>query len=158
MTGSQSADGSVTLTSTNLPNNVATITLNFTTLYNFVSGHGTISISGSGPCAIPSTAFSGNEIQSVTGAYTGTISAASGFPSTATGTANLTQEVANSDGLFPVIGSITIAGASCTSTFSYTGLAAAPTFRLPSPPLQAHLPPELSPEPSMLVSSGLISP
>ncbi len=128
LTGSQSADGSVTLTSTNLPNNVATITLNFTTLYNFVSGHGTISISGSGPCAIPSTAFSGNEIQSVTGAYTGTISAASGFPSTATGTANLTQEVANSDGLFPVIGSITIAGASCTSTFSYTGLAAGPNI------------------------------
>ena len=34
----------------------------------------------------------------------------------------------NSDGLFPVTGSITIAGASCTSTFSFTGLAAGPNI------------------------------
>jgi hypothetical protein len=127
LTGSQAADGTVTLTSTNLPNNVATVTLNFSTLYNLTSGEGTISITGSGPCAI-STGLGAYEVQPVTGAYTGTISAASGFPSTATGTANLTQAAATSDGLFPVTGSITIAGISCSSTFSLTGLITGPNL------------------------------
>jgi len=128
LTGSQAADGTVTLISTNLPNNVATVTLSFTTLYDLSNGQGSISITGSGPCAIQSTGLGAYEVQPVTGAYTGTISAASGTPSTATGTANLIQAAANSDGLFPVTGSITIAGASCTSTFSFTGLAAGPNI------------------------------
>jgi hypothetical protein len=127
-TGSQTADGTLTLTSTNLPNNVVTITLNFITLYNLTSGQGSISIAGSGPCSIPSTALFASEIQPVTGAYIGTVSAASGTPSTASATANLTQAAANSDGLFPVTGSIAIAGISCSSTFSLTGLITGPNL------------------------------
>lgn len=127
-TGSQTADGTLTLTSTNLPNNIATITLNFITLYNLTSGHGSMSITGSGPCSIPSTALFASEIQPVTVAYIGTVSAASGTPSTAAATANLTQATANSDGQFPVSGTVTIAGSSCTGNFSLTGLVAGPSI------------------------------
>jgi hypothetical protein len=127
-TGSQAADGTLTLTSSNLPNNVATITVNLITLNNLTSGFGSLSITGSGPCAIPSITLIASEIQSVSGVYTGILSAAAGTPSTTTATASLTQATANSDGQFPVSGTVTIAGATCTNTFSLTGLVAGPSL------------------------------
>jgi hypothetical protein len=127
-TGSQLADGTLILTSTNLPNNVVSISAmaggimplaNQTALFL-----GSLLVTGTGPCTMANIALRGEEFAPLTGTFTGPVNSTSG--STATFTAALTQAAANSDGQFPETGMITVAGSNCTNTFSLAGLVAGP--------------------------------
>jgi hypothetical protein len=123
-TGSQTSSGTLTLTSTNLPSNVATITVSLLTSNGATNALGSLAITGNGPCAIPSIALLGSELQPFTGTYSGTLTA---NPSTAISvTAALTQGAANSDGQFPESGTVSVAGSGCTNTFSLNGLVVGP--------------------------------
>jgi hypothetical protein len=129
-TGSQLVDGSLTLTSTNLPNNVATIST-FPGGINLLPNQtatflGGLVVSGTGPCSMASIALRGGDFAPLTGTYTGQIKSASG--STATFSATLTQAAANSDGQFPETGPISVVGATCTNVFSVAGLVSGPAL------------------------------
>ncbi len=121
-TGSQDAAGNLTLTSTNLPGNVATITVKgsaFAAGTTFILGG--LVITGSGPCAESSSALLGGEIANITGTYSGSLTAGVGGAATPF-TVNLTEGAENSDGQFPTTGAVTITGSSCTNVFSLSGL------------------------------------
>ena len=125
-TGSQTADGTLTLTSTNLPNNVATISSIGNGLMPLTNQSalffGALVVTGSGPCAMGGIVLEGEEFAPLTGTYIGPITSTSG--TTANFTATLAQAAANSDGQFPESGTITVAGATCANVFSLTGLVA----------------------------------
>ncbi len=122
--GSQTADGNLTLNSTNLPNNVATITATPSGVMPLTNGIapflGGLVVSGSGPCATGGIALRGEEIAPLSGSFIGSLTSLSGVASTFT--VALTQSAANSDGQFPESGTITVAGSGCTNVFSLTGM------------------------------------
>jgi hypothetical protein len=125
-TGSQLADGTLTLASTNLPNNVATISAiggGAMPLTNqnalFLGG---LVVIGSGSCTMGGITLRGEGLAPLSGTYTGPITSTSA--TTANFTATVAQAAANSDGQFPESGTITVAGATCTNTFALTGLVA----------------------------------
>ena len=122
--GSQTADGKLTLNSTNLPNNVATITATSSGVIPFTNGIvpflGGLVVTGSGPCAMGGIALRGEEIAPLTGTFIGSLTSLAGVASTFT--VALTQSAANSDGQFPESGTITVAGSGCTNVFSLTGM------------------------------------
>jgi hypothetical protein len=121
-TGSQDAVGDFTLTSTNLPGNVATITVRGTA---FAEGNtfilGSLIITGSGPCAETSIALLGGEVLNVIGTYTGSLTTFSGGAATPFNV-TLMEAAANSDGQFPTTGMVTVTGPGCTNVFSLSGL------------------------------------
>jgi hypothetical protein len=127
VTGSEDTKGNLTLTSTNLPNNVVTLTAAMATSTGTPgSGPGTLTITGSTPCAPVTASIYGNQFAPLTGTFAGTLTSTSSTAVTAT--AVLTQSAANADGLFTESGTITIAGTGCTNTFSVTGLFAGTPF------------------------------
>jgi hypothetical protein len=119
-TGSQTADGKLTLTSTNLPNNTVTISGTVSAGYGYNQFMGSLTISGSGACASTNSALLGAELPNIAGTYTGSLSATTGGSVSASAT--LTESVANADGQFPIGGTITVTGNTCANTFSTTGL------------------------------------
>jgi hypothetical protein len=127
-TGSQTADGKLTLTSTNLPNNVVTISGTVSANYGYNQFMGGLTISGSGSCPQAGSALLGAELPSIAGTYTGSLTAATGgnVPATAT----LTESAANVDGQFPVGGTLTVTGSTCANTFSTTGLVSGASLSL----------------------------
>ncbi|MGA1983692.1 MAG: hypothetical protein ABSG84_14650 [Acidobacteriaceae bacterium] len=126
-TGTQDDAGDLTLTSTNLPGNVATITVKGTA---FADGNtdifGSLVITGSGPCAEPSIALLGGEYPNITGTYTGSLTAGSGASTPFTVT--FSESAANSDGQFPTTGTLTVTGVGCANVFSLTGLVSGPNL------------------------------
>jgi hypothetical protein len=123
--GIEDAMGNLTLVSTNLPNNMVTYTATIGT--GTVAGSlGGLVISGSGPCAMKDDAYRGTELASISGTYTGSLSASPG--PTAAFTVAATQAAANADGQFPTSGTVTAAGTSCTNVFSYAGLVTGATL------------------------------
>jgi hypothetical protein len=125
-TGNQTADGKLTLTSTNLPNNTATITGTINATYGYNQFNGNMVISGDGSCATTKTAFIGAEVPNISGTYSGSITSTSA--GTAAVTATLTEAAANTDGQFPLTGTVNVAGATCANTFSATGLVSGETI------------------------------
>jgi hypothetical protein len=119
-TGSQTADGKLTLTSTNLPNNTVTISGTVSANYGYNQFMGSLTIAGSGSCAPANSALLGAEVPNIAGTYTGSLTSTTG--GSISTTATLTESAANSDGLFPIGGTITVTGNTCTNTFSATGL------------------------------------
>ncbi len=127
VTGSVDAKGNLTLTSNNLPNNVVTITAAIASSTGTLgSGPGTLTITGSTPCAPVTASIYGNQFAPLTGTFAGTLTSTSSTMVTAT--AALTQSTANADGLFTESGTITITGTGCTNTFPVTGLFAGSPF------------------------------
>jgi hypothetical protein len=122
-TGTEDATGNVTLTSTNLPNNVATIS----GLLG-IPGDGVpylssgLVVTGSGPCAGSFAGFLGNELPLLSGAYTASLTSTAG--ATATLTASFTAGAANAEFQFPETATATLSSASCSSTISLNGMAA----------------------------------
>jgi hypothetical protein len=129
-TGSQTADGTLTLTSTNLPNNSATLSAKLTGIMPAANPPafflGSLAVTGSGPCAMGSITLEGPEFAPLTGIYIGPITSSSG--TTANFTVTLAQSAANPDGEFPESGTITVAGPTCTNTYSLTGLVTGSTY------------------------------
>jgi hypothetical protein len=114
-TGSEDASGNLVLTSTNLPNNAATLSGVINTAGVAPYAGAALAVTGSGPCITSAPMLVGSEFPPATGTYAGTLQTNSG--PTATFTANLTQTPANLDGQFPLSGAITVAGATCSNTF-----------------------------------------
>jgi hypothetical protein len=112
-TGSEDAMQNLTLTSTNLPNNVVTITAALAEGNN--PSAATLLVTGSGACSAPVISLSDFQIPSATGNYSGSITSSLG--ATASFTASLTQGAANADGQFPLTGTLTVTSATCTSTY-----------------------------------------
>jgi hypothetical protein len=125
-TGTQNASGAITLTSTNFPNNTATITATVLSVNGVASGLGALAITGTGPCAIPSISMILSQFPPLTGTYTGTLTSTTN--TTAVVTANLAQASANSSGQFPESGTVIVTAPGCTSTFTLTGLITGPTL------------------------------
>jgi hypothetical protein len=125
-TGSQTNSGTLTLTSTNLPSNLATLTVTTSTLAGITTASGTLAITGNGPCAMASTSVIGGLFQHYTGTYTGTLTSATNVPATVTAT--LTQADANADGEFPETGTVNLSTTTCTDTFSVAGYILGPTL------------------------------
>jgi hypothetical protein len=127
-TGNEDTKGNLTLTSTNLPNNVVAITAAVTPANSAVaSGLGTLTITGSAPCAPVTASIAGNGFAPLTGTFAGTLSSTSS--ATVTATASLTQSAsANADGLFAESGTITITGTGCTNTFPFSNFFAGTPF------------------------------
>ena len=125
-TGTQNASGAITLTSANLPNNTATITATVLSVNGVASGLGSLAITGSGPCAIPSISMILSQFPPLTGIYTGTLTSTTS--TTAVVTANLAQNTANSNGQFPESGTVIVNIPACPSTFSLTGLVTGPAL------------------------------
>ena len=125
-TGTEDAQGDITLNSTNVPNNV--ITLTGSPVNNSLPGSGStggsLTIGGNGACAFTGgvTALLGYNYKPLSGAYSASLSSVSGV----TGTAMLTQSAANSDGMFPETGSFTIGTGFCATTFLVNGFVAGP--------------------------------
>jgi hypothetical protein len=128
--GSQAADGSLVLTSTNLPNNVATISTVANGIMPFTNGGaqflGGLLITGSGPCTMGSIVLRGEEFAPLTGTYVGSITSTAG--ASANFSTTFAQASANSDGQFPESGTITVTGSNCTNGFSVTGTIAGPAL------------------------------
>jgi hypothetical protein len=127
-TGSEDTKGNLTLTSTNLPGSVVTLTVAVTPANSAVaSGLGTLAITGSAPCALASTSIAGNGFAPLTGPFAGTLTSTSS--ATVTATATVTQSAsANSDGVFAESGTITITGTGCTNTFPFSNFFAGTPF------------------------------
>jgi hypothetical protein len=127
-TGSQDSAGDLTLTSTNLPGNVATITIKGT---EFLDGNtfglGDLIITGSGPCAETSSALLGGEVLNITGTYTGSLTAGLGGAATPFNV-SLAEVGVNTNGQFPVTGTVTVTGPGCTNVFSLSGLVSGLNF------------------------------
>lgn len=127
-TGSEDSSGILTLTSTDLPNNVATLTATISTLSSgFTGASAKLAATGSGPCTMSSSYIQGTEYQPLTGAYTATVNSTTG--ATATLTASLTQAAANADGQFPESGTLTLATSKCTEAFTLAGVATGPFLK-----------------------------
>ena len=120
--GTLDAQGNLTLTSTNLANNVATIS---GTMQNYPSGAGIVSsltVTGSGPCSMsPFLNFQGSEVPPLSGSYTANLTSASGATATLTG--NFAVGETNADGEIPETGTFTLTTPTCSSSFSFTGTA-----------------------------------
>ncbi len=126
-TGSEDSSGVLTLTSSDLPNNVAILTATVSTLSSgYTSANAKLAATGSGPCAMNSSFLLGTEYQPLAGAFTGTLNSTTG--TTATLTANLTQAAANADGQFPESGTLTLVTPKCTEAFTLAGTATGPTL------------------------------
>jgi hypothetical protein len=125
--GSQLANGALTLTSTNLPNNVAAIST-LAAIPQFpnqpVLFVGGLAVTGSGPCTMGGIALRGQEFSPLIGTFAGPITSTSA--ATSNFTAVLTQAQANSDGQFPETGTIIVTGSTCTNVLSLAGLVAGP--------------------------------
>jgi hypothetical protein len=121
-TGSQDVAGNLTLTSTNLPGNVATITQSgfFAPVGGEISSLGGLIITGSGPCVESGIALRGTEVTNVTATYAGSLSTGSG-PATPFAV-TLAETTANADGQFLTTGAVTVNGTGCTNVFSLNGL------------------------------------
>ena len=120
-TGNKDANGNITLSSTNLPQNTAVITGQFSTDYPnlFLGG---LTISGSGPCAYTAgIAARGTEYAPLTGTFTGALTSAAS-------TLTLTQGAANADGYFSETGTLTFTAGSCTTSYNLSGLLAGPNL------------------------------
>lgn len=125
-TGQQTSDGKLTLTSTNLPNNTLTITGPVTAASGYNQFIGSMTIAGGGSCSATNTALLGAEVPNISGTYTGSLTSVTG--GTASVTATLTEGSANSDGQFPLTGTVNVAGATCSNAYSATGLISAETI------------------------------
>jgi hypothetical protein len=127
-TGSQTASGMLTLTSTDLVNNVMVITVDLGDAIAIAAPLwlGGMTVSGSGPCAYADIAMQVKEYLPLTGSYSGTVTGSAG--ATATYAASLTQSAANADGQFPESGSITVSTSSCSTTYPISGLVAGPAL------------------------------
>ncbi len=120
--GTVDAKGNLALTSTNLPENVATITGSVSITPGGMLIESSLTVSGTGACAMPPYLdFVGTEYPPLNGSFAASLTSSSG--ATATLMAQLTAATANSDGQIPETGTFTLAGASCSSTFSFTGVA-----------------------------------
>ncbi len=119
--GTEDAKGDLTLTSTNLPNNVATITGPAQTLTSGVYIQSGLTVTGSGPCTSSWPIFPGNQYQPLNGGYTANLKNSNS--ATATLTANFTAGATNADGEIPETGTLTLATLTCSSSFSFTGTA-----------------------------------
>ena len=128
-TGSQTASGMLTLTSTDLVNNVMVITVNLGDPVAIVapSWLGGMTVSGSGPCAYADIAMRVNQYPPLTGTFAGTVTGSAG--ATVTYTASFTQAAANADGQFPESGTITVSTGSCSTTYPISGLVAGTALR-----------------------------
>jgi hypothetical protein len=119
--GTEDAKGNLTLTSTNLPDNLATITGTVQTFSASSDIESTLTVTGTGPCTMPPYLnFSGTEIPPLNGSYSANLTSTAGATSTLT--ANLTAAAANSDGQFPETGTLTLTASSCSTTFSLNGV------------------------------------
>lgn len=120
--GTDDSKGNLTLTSTNLANNVATITGTVSITPGGMFIDSSLVVTGSGPCTMSSYPnFNGTQYSALAGTYTANLTSASS--GTATLTANLTTSATNADGEVPEIGTLTIANTTCSSTYSFAGYA-----------------------------------
>jgi len=121
--GSESSAGVLTLISTNLPNNVATITENLSVMPVLGATYlGDLKVTGSGPCAYQDITLRAFNYPALTGNFAGTLT------SNASYTATLTQQAANADGQFPETGTMTLTTPSCSSSYALTGLVTGSSF------------------------------
>ena len=120
-TGTEDAKGNLTLTSTNLPNNQATISGPIQTFPSSTDIASSLVVTGSGPCAMaPYLNYLGTQYPPLNGAYTAKLTSSTG--ATATLTANLVAAAVNSDGQFPETGTATLTTSSCAASFSLNGV------------------------------------
>ncbi len=121
--GTEDDKGNVTLTSTNLPDNVATIAGTVSITPGGMYFQSTLTVTGSGPCAMsqPYMVFTGTQYQPLNGNFAATLT--SSGSATATLAASFTAAATNADGEIPETGTLTLATASCSSTYSFTGFA-----------------------------------
>ncbi len=142
ITVSGTIDASRNLTLTSAPFSGSTVTLQLPVTSSPVAFNGTIAITG-GACTFSSTAAFGFETQTVTGVYSGPVSATpfTGTPPIPTGTAALTLtqgSVPASDGQFPLTGTLVFTGGACTSSIPLSGTVSGSSVilaALPAPPL-----------------------
>jgi hypothetical protein len=121
--GTEDAKGNVTLTSTNLQDNIATISGTASITPGGIFFQSTLQITGSGPCAMsqPYPVFTGRQYPPLNGNFGATLTSSSS--ATVTLTASLTAAATNADGEIPETGTLTLAAANCSSTYSFTGFA-----------------------------------
>jgi hypothetical protein len=120
-TGTEDAKGNLTLTSTNLPDNQATISGSIQEFPSETDIASSLVVTGSGPCAMaPYPGYMGIEDPPLSGTYTANLTSSSG--ATATLTANLVVAAVNSDGEFPETGTLTLTTSGCSATFSLNGV------------------------------------
>ncbi len=160
-----SIDSSRNLTLTSAPFSGSTVTLQLPVSSTLTAFNGTIAITG-GACTFSSTTAFGFETQTVTGVYSGPVSATpfTGNPPITTGTAALTltqSPVPAGDGQFPLTGTLTFNGGGCTSSTQLTGtvsgssvtLSAAHTSPLTVSPVE--LRGNATPTPTQLIATVL---
>ena len=126
VSGSVDSNDNLTLTSSVMPNGTTVkASLGMTGSQQPYSGTGSIEVDGP-TCTFPSTGAMGEQIQKASGTYTGTltpgtlISPGSG-PSAAVSLAITQSTTPQSDGEFPVTGSINYTIGSCTGSIGLSG-------------------------------------
>jgi hypothetical protein len=120
--GTDDEKGNLTLTSTNLANNVATITGTVSITPGGMLIDSSLVITGSGACAMSSYPnFNGTAYSPLDGKFNANLTSADG--ATATLMADLTAGTTNADGQVPETGTLAIVNSACSSTYSFTGFA-----------------------------------
>jgi hypothetical protein len=118
-TGTEDASGNLTLTSNNLPGNVVAIKGTITATGGVIQTSSyAFTVTGATPCAPLTASLTGSQIPSFTGNFAGNINSTTG--AAANFTVALTQGTANTDGQFPLTGTVTVSSSACSVTFPFT--------------------------------------
>ena len=144
VSGSVDSSRNVTLTSTAFSGAVLTVKLlvppnPLPTVTTLTTANGTVAVTG-GTCPLASTSVFGFQTPSVTGSFTGPLTASTylAAPPIPTGNVSLalTQSATpQSDGQFPVTGALSFSGGGCTSSMALSGTVSGPGLTLASAPI-----------------------
>jgi hypothetical protein len=114
--GSEDTSGNLTLTSTNLASNIVTIKGAVTATGGVIQASNyAFTVTGSAPCAPLTASLSGSQIPSFSGNFAGNLTSTQS--ATASFAIALTQGSANTDGEFPLTGTVTVTSSACSVTF-----------------------------------------
>jgi hypothetical protein len=114
--GSEDASGNLTLTSNNLSSNVVTIKGTVTATGGVIqTSNYAFTVTGSAPCAPLSASLAGSQIPSFTGNFAGSLNSTAG--GSASFAVTLAQGSANTDGQFPLTGTVAVSSSACSVSF-----------------------------------------